>query len=237
MINTSGNVITAAELKTEILRRRYLSLLSKNDVFPSQKNWDYIIASRMQGLGGLLYHKYLVSLNTDIKDRVECHHCAIKNFPKYFDGLCYEEACSAIYSNLSSSGLEESIRFAEKYNLFDARRLLVLLESGHIDVVMKFLPLFKVEYDAGDLISMKMLLRKLRNLPELGCKSMVKGVFSSQMRYICPVGHVNPDDFDFCNTPGCGRNIFGLTKDDLAVIDAYENLIDVLEDMIRKGQA
>ena len=115
--------------------------------------------------------------------------------------------------------------------------MLVLLESGHIDVVMKFLPLFKVEYDAGDLISMKMLLRKLRNLPELGCKSMVKGVFSSQMRYICPVGHVNPDDFDFCNTPGCGRNIFGLTKDDLAVIDAYENLIDVLEDMIRKGQA
>ena len=60
MINISGNVITAAELKTEILRRRYLSLLSKNDVFPSQKNWDYIIASRMQGLGGLLYHKYLV---------------------------------------------------------------------------------------------------------------------------------------------------------------------------------
>lgn len=32
MINISGNVITAAELKTEILRRRYLSLLSKNDV-------------------------------------------------------------------------------------------------------------------------------------------------------------------------------------------------------------
>ena len=35
--------VSADELKAECLRRKYLVLLDKPDVFPSKANWDFII--------------------------------------------------------------------------------------------------------------------------------------------------------------------------------------------------
>ena len=226
--------ITAEQLQAELLRRRYVELLMNPDVFPSQKNWTYIISSEMGGdIAPLLYRKYLVSLATPTTDRVEHHLAAIREFPRYLAQLNYDDAVRAVYSDITTMP-DESLKLIHRFNLFSAQQLLRIVKTGDIEFAVNCLDVFKPEYTVDDLDSMMLLSEALGSLPERGYYDMAKGMLkSSSIRYICPRGHINsnPDD-SYCSRPDCGLDVRGLTREQNSSIVAYENMLDVLTDML-----
>jgi len=227
-----SKIIKAEDLQAEILRRRYIELLEKADVFPSQNNWDYIISTAMGGdIGRLLYRKYLVSMLTPTPDRVDCHLAAIREFPRYLEAVSYEDAVSAVFSDTDTLP-DETIKLIKRYKLFSAEQLHRLLDEGKIDIVIECLSVFKREYTCDDLMQMKSLLHCLRHLPETGRYEHIQNVFKSGVRYICPNGHINNQSAEYCSRPDCGLNIYGLTHEQTGLINAFENIVDVLDDML-----
>lgn len=227
--------ISSEALQAELLRRRYIELLEAHDVFPSQKNWDYIIKSAMGGeIGPLLYRKYLVSLLTPTVDRVDSHLAAIREFPRYLEAIGYDEAVNAVFSDVDTLP-EETLKLARKYRLFSPKVISRLIFDGRPGLAVEFLSVFKPEYTEADLREMQSLVRCLDNLPELGVVEMSKGVFKNGMRYICPEGHINNPDDEFCSRPDCGLDIHGLTRAQCESVDAYRHLVSVLADMLAEA--
>ena len=224
--------VSAEMLRAELLKRKYEILLEKADVFPSQKNWEYITSQGMTGkIGRLLYRKYIVAYLTPTVDRVDSHQTALREFPKYLFTLPYEDKISIIYSDTASAP-DETFRLAEKNQLFSCDAIYEMIALGDIDKAIKYLTLFKPVYTNSDYIKMKGLLRRFHSLPETGAIESVRGLFSSGLRYICPAGHSNSPDTRFCEHPGCGKDKFGLTLSMYQTIDSFENLVTVLGEML-----
>lgn len=224
--------ISADSLRAELLKRKYEVLLEKPEVFPSQKNWEYISEHGMAGkIGRLLFRKYIVAVLTPTVDRVDSHLLALREFPKYLASLPLQARIDIIYSDTDSIP-EETFKLAEKNQLFSCDAVYSMIEDGRLDKAIKYLGLFKPDYNNSDYIKMKGLVRRLRSLPELGCVQATRGLFSSGVKYICPDGHSNSPDTRFCEHPGCGKDIYGLTKPMYDAIEAFENLTEVLGEML-----
>lgn len=224
--------ISADLLRAELLKRKYEVLLEKADVFPSQKNWDYITSQGMSGkIGCLLYRKYIVANLTPMIDRVDSHQIAIREFPKYLSSLTYEEKVNIIYSDTDSLA-DDTFRLADKNQLFSCDAIYAMIDRGELDKAIRYLSLFKPAYTNSDYIKMRGLLRRLRTLPERGTIESSRGLFSSGLKYVCPSGHSNSPETRFCEHPGCGKDKFGLTSEMYQAIDSFENLVGVLGEML-----
>jgi len=223
--------VTAEELKVEELRLRYLQLIERPDVFPTRANWQFIASHAMRGLGHALYHKYLSALTIDDNDREGLHDIAIEEFPKYLKCIDREEAIEVIYSDLVTAP-EASMEIIRELNLFDANYLINMLNYGELSKVMMILDVYQPSYDAHDLEPMKELLERLENLPKVGVIQDVSGLFGSSRKYVCPAGHKNSPDIEYCSHPGCGMNKYGLTKADEAKIQIYRNRVSALDSLL-----
>ena len=111
---------------------------------------------------------------------------------------------------------------------FDSKQVLRIAENDPFKA-LKLLGVGKNSYTKEDIGYFKQIVSKYENLPNRGSYGMSKGgLFSkSQEIYICEHGHENDKDVEFCKN--CGKNIQGLTKEDLQRIDDIKLKIEVLE--------
>ncbi len=226
--------ITADELDAECLMRRYAELLKKPDVFPSKNNWNYITEHRMHRLSGLLYQKYADSENTPEKERGEFHQTALESFPAYLEKIGYTHAVETIFDESHRDKINLAVNLAVKLNLFNARGISRMLQTGHIRAAARMLAADQPEYTVEDLREMRLLLAQFANLPELGSmEKPILGLLGGQGKYICPNGHSNKADAEFCTQPGCRLNIKGLSPEEVECITAFADRIETLESMIR----
>lgn len=223
--------VTAEDIKVEELRLRYLELLERPEVFPTRANWEFISSHRMRGLGHVLYHKYLVALTIGDNDREELHDITIEEFPKYIKSIDREEALDAIFSDLSTVP-EASLELIRECELFDANYLINQLDCEELAVVMDLLDVYQPSYDEADLEAMKELLDRLETLPATGGVTQVNGLFGSSMKYVCPAGHKNTPEAEYCSHPGCGLNCRGLKKADVMKIELFRRRIQALENLL-----
>ena len=93
---------------------------------------------------------------------------------------------------------------------------------------------FQPDYGPDDLEDMRALLRLLRNLPEEGEMADGRGLLRRELRYVCPAGHVNAAEAQYCTHSGCGLNIYGLTREQAQAIDAFEERVDALGTLLDK---
>ncbi|GEM_PF-973284 len=226
--------VSADELNAECLRRRYLTLLEKAEVFPSEANWQFIIDNRMEGLGELLLRKYLVSWLMPEDKRSIYHRQAIRLFPEYLKTVDRQYALSVAYSDIESAP-DAFVSLVRETSLFDARQLRRMVEErGAVELVIQVLDVFQPEYTASDARAMRALLGALRALPKLGRVEERHGIFSRELRYYCPAGHSNPSGEAFCTREDCRLNIYGLTPEQAKAIDDYEARLEALESLLRR---
>ncbi len=225
--------VSAEALKAECLRRKYLTLLEKPEVFPSETNWNFIIDNRMTGIGRLLLRKYIVSRLMPEDNRSIYHRQAIRFFPEYLKAVPREYALDVVYSDYESDP-EGFVEIVRQTSLFDARKLLELVESrGAVETAISVLDVFQPEYTVADAKAMRALLIALRSLPKLGRVEERHGLFGHDLRYYCPAGHSNSTDVEFCTREDCRLNIFGLNPEQAKTIDDFQTRLDALEDMLR----
>ncbi len=226
--------ITAEDLRAECLKVRYSRQLPRPEVFPSDENWQYIISRSMTGIGAGLYRKYLVSWLMDESDRCDYHNAALQRFPEYMLAVPREYALNVVYGDIDSCAQATKHVIIES-KLFDARRLMELLgdeDTPRIGFVVECLCAYQPEYTAGDLAAMKMLLAALRDPDPFGEITQSRGMFGQTTKYICPHGHVNDVSEEYCHVEDCGLNIYGLTREQDAMIDEYETRVKALAKLL-----
>lgn len=228
----SAATVSADELNAECLSRKYAALLEKPEMFPSERNWQFIIDHRMENLGTLLYRKYLVSWLMPEQKRDAIHRYALKYFPEYVSAVSRPYAVKLIYSDFQSApeAFSEVVRTCM---LFDARQLHHMVVQGEVELVISLLDVFQPEYTVSDAQAMRTLLGALRALPKLGRIEESRNIFSHEMRYYCPAGHSNSTSIEFCTHDGCGLNIYGLTYDQQQNINDFSDRIDALDSLLR----
>ena len=224
--------VTAQELNAEVLKRKYLHLLENPDIFPSKKNWSFIIENNMYELALPLYKKYLTALSIEESERGTYHNDTIEIFPNYLEYIPRRYAIKALYSDTSTNA-KASTELAIKLNLFDIDGILDMLDRNEVRAAARMLMAMKPSYDTNDLDDLKDLLDDFLELPELGhYEGNSIGLLSSGERYICPKGHVNKENVEFCTHEGCNLNIKGLTPTEVECIDNYAQRIEILEEML-----
>ncbi len=224
--------ITAQQLNAEVLKRKYEKLLKNPDVFPSQKNWNYIIENNMYELAKPLYQKYLTAMNIDEDNRGDYHNDTIEMFPRYFEYIPRRYAIKALYSDTSTNA-KASIDLAIKLNLFDIDGILDMLDRDEIRPAARMLIALMPSYDTNDLDDLKDLLDDFLELPEIGhYEGNRLGLLSGGERYVCPKGHVNSADEEYCAHKGCNLNIKGLTHTEVECIETYAQRLEILEEML-----
>jgi uncharacterized protein YbjQ (UPF0145 family) len=116
-------------------------------------------------------------------------------------------------------------------NLFDTEQITKLADKN-LSFAIKLLSAQKDFYTCTDITEMKALLTKLDNLPDKGEMTEAKlGLFGKEQEtFICPNGHKNNKNKEFCSI--CGKNIKGLNKNEVDKIEQFRNKIKVLTDMI-----
>lgn len=223
--------VSSSDLKIENMRRKYSELLAQPEVFPSAENWDFIITNRLEGLGDGLYRKFLVSKLLDWNSRCDYHELAIANFPRYLKVVDRSYALDVVYSDVETAP-DAFIDLVENCELFDSGRIASIVDSGNVEVAVELLAAYQPEYDGDSVDAMQFLLNKFRNLPVIGTIEMRSGLFRSERRYICPDGHSNPCDVEFCQNEDCGKDIRGLTEVQRNLIEEFAKRIAILRDML-----
>ena len=224
-------MISADQLRAEELRLKYLELIKRPDVFPTLSNWQYITAHAMRGLGFGLYRKYLDALTIDEQDRAPLHDVAVEEFPKYLAAIDRREAVNVVYSDVDTSPAATA-DLIRRLGLFDAYNLIDLMDNGRTDFVMDVIDVYQPEYDYADLQPMEELLARIDALPTLGYVEERGGIFGRSEKYICPDGHANPADTEYCRHSGCGKNSRGLTSTQEGAVTAFLARIAALRSLL-----
>ena len=162
-----------------------------------------------------------------------------ERFPIILSVLPYEEAVQFIYNDYPNR-YERALPLIKENKLFCAKKVLELLQEGHMKLAIDLLEVEKSAYFDEDLKDMESILEYLNNLPDKGQITEVKaGAFSSKMveMYICPAGHKNDKDVEFCEHDYyCGLNIKGLTHRQLDAIHAFGDKVTVIKCMLHKAK-
>lgn len=141
-----------------------------------------------------------------------------------------EEITEIIYERLLQNNKEISKLIGE-CRLFSPSLVLKLAQQdAHLAIGV--LCCKKDYYTKEDLILMKQILEVLNSLPDTGKIEMIKGGLLSkdQEKFICENGHKNSKESEFCDT--CNRNIKGLHRDEVEIIDSFQKKIDILSDFL-----
>lgn len=221
--------ITADQLNTEEIRLRYLQLLRTPNLYPSRQQWDYIISKRMHGLARPLYAKYLDAMAVDDNDRQDLHDAIIEKFPEYLAAIPRSEAIEAVYSNVSTDS-DVAAELIRRCRLFDAEAMARLLAEGHTGFVISVIDVYQPEYGPADLLDMQALAAAIDALPRLGHIEQRKGLFSSSDKYICPNGHANNPDTEYCTS--CGLNARGLDEADEQRVQTFNARVEALRSLL-----
>lgn len=228
---TNFKSVSAEALKAECLRLRYAGLLVKPEVFPSENNWEYIISNRMEGLGQILYRKYLVSVLMPEKDRSIYHTVTLREFPRYIKAVSRDHALETVYGD-TTSDRESFVKLVYDCDLFDAGRILAIARGGDVALAVDLLKAFQPEYTHDDEVAMRRLHAFLTSLPELGRIETRRGLLGLERRYVCPAGHSNRPDGGYCSHEDCRLDIYGLTPEQNESIGEFGTRIDALAGLL-----
>lgn len=216
------SIIREESIKYNILRKIYMG----EDV--NIDDYEFLLYNPcLESLAGLvsLYIKY--ASNESYRSQ------SIEYIEKIIDQMPYEESCNIIYDKIVLNGcLFKLIKFAK---LFNPEKVLKIIKSDlHLGV--KFLAYDKKRYNVKDLSFMKEIQDILDNLPDLGKIETVKGgMFGKEsLKYICPKGHKNDVNNEFCTTCDCWMNIKGLTQQEVGIVNNFRNKVSILENLLTK---
>lgn len=221
------DVISAEYLMSERLKRKYLQRFAENH--PTSEDWEYILSHDMPELADVLYKAFISSNFKEVD--YEAGKVTQQNFPIYLSKLDYDKAVKVVYADVETAPRTSS-SLIKNLNLFHAASIFQLIKKNRYDIAIGLLDSDKATYTKDDLLDMKAIVEDFNNLPNVGSIQMVKGglLQKDSEKYICPNGHKNPSDTDFCIE--CGKNIKGLTQREMDAIADFAEKVEVLDQIL-----
>lgn len=232
--------ITWEILNKEYNKKKIIRKLNEN-IPISGEEWSFVQQNHINELIEPLFNYYLLCANQRTQElnygsgsiyaesqKPSWAISGIDNYKKYLSNLEYNNAIVYAYRDLSAFS-----DIITNNKLFNAGKILQIAKEGDIDTAISLLFVEKASYNDVDLIEMKSLYEYLNNLPEVGKKEEVKGgLFSSGgLRFVCSCGCKNNPEVVFC--ADCGKNIYGLTAEQVEEIKKFGELVDTLENLLQ----
>lgn len=231
---TSDNIqrigtVSANALSVELFKERWAT--RNKSLFPKQNELNFIMENGLWELAASLYDYYVIPRTYDGVRPID------EKFPIMLSAMGYNDIVKFIYKDYSSRR-SYAYSLIKDNNLFNAESILELLQDNHISEAIELLETEKTEYDDADVKAMENICAFLDNLHEQGKIEEVKGgLLSSKMveKYICPNGHKNDKEYEFCQEYGCGLNIKGLTYEEVNIINTFKDKVRIIKALLKKS--
>ena len=194
---------------------------------PTNEELKFIMDYNLWELAPSLY-EYFIEPNRGYESRP-----IDEIFPTILSLLSYDDAAQFIYNDYSSVK-ERTFPLIKENKLFCAKKILELMQEGHLDLAIELLETEKSIYARDDVKDMEAVVEYLDNLPDKGVIKEVKaGTFSSKMveMFICPDGHKSPKDAPACEH--CGLNIKGLSEKQVKIVQAFKDRVVVVKGLLK----
>lgn len=155
---------------------------------------------------------------------------SIQSFlPAYLKNLNPAIVSSVLYEKIEKNPEIISILIKESRS-FDPELTFGLLEKGDLHNGILTLESSKRTYTIEDLNKLNLLLNKIDNIPNTGKIESVKSLLGgTKEKFICEKNHQNDVDREFCQTDGCWKNIKGLRKSEVEMIEEFRLKIEGLK--------
>ncbi|MDE6301746.1 MAG: hypothetical protein K2M19_08520 [Muribaculaceae bacterium] len=225
--------VPASRLKIEEGRLRIADALARSDAYPSESDWDFIIENRLPGLVRPLYERYLAACMVTELDRDRCHELIETRFPEYLEVAPRHEAVEAIYDDLYTY-TDAAVHLIREARLHSAAHLANVLTGGDIHLCVSLMDFYQDEYSEDDVEDMERLLSLIDNLPAVPRVTRHRTLLGVADKYVCPAGHANHPDTEFC--VHCGLDARGLDSDEEDIITAYTLRTRALRNLIDNGE-
>lgn len=222
--------ISANRLNIELFKERWAN--RDTNIAPKQSELQFIMENGLWELAASLYDYYVTC--SRYSDEVSPIY---EKFPVIISAMNYNDIVKFIYKDYPLRRAY-AYNLIKNNNLFNAEQILRLLRDNHIDEAIKLLETEKTEYDEADVKVMEDICAFLDNLPERGKIEEVKnGLLSSKMveKYICPNGHKNDKEHEFCQEFGCELNIKGLTRTEVNIINTFKDKVRIIKSLLKKS--
>lgn len=221
--DTVPGVVDKDVLETAVRKKLYIEKLANGGDL-KETDWNFILSHDMCELDSYLkeyYDKYYGKDGISTEEQ----NC-MKYFPAYLATIGYDRAVKIVYNGIIPQTLIRQI------GIFNAKEIKKLIQEHGVTEYLGLLQTDKQSYNSDDLAEMKELADVLNNLPDQGRIEEVKGgLFSSGgMKFICVCGNKNPHDAEHCEM--CDRNIKGLTRREVRIINDYLTRVDTLEELL-----
>lgn len=93
----------------------------------------------------------------------------------------------------------------------------------------------KEYYSREDLTTLQRILNLLEAIPQKGKIELSKSLIGKpKEKYICPNGHTNDVEVEFCQNDNCGKNIKGLTRNEIQKIKNLQLRIESLNSIFNE---
>lgn len=232
---TSNNIqqvgtISTNKISVELFKERW-SARSKN-LLPTQKELNFIMENGLWELSESLYDYYVTP-----RGGYEEVRPIDEKFPIILSAMSYDDIIKFIYKDYSSRRIYAYTLIKEN-NLFNGEKILEFLHDNHTSEAIELLETEKNEYNEADAKIMEEICVFVDNLPDKGKIEEVKGgLLSSKMveKYICPNGHKNDKEFEFCQEFNCDLNIKGLTRAEVNIINTFKDKVRIIKTLLYKS--
>lgn len=236
--NTAGylnDYVSDEVLENEIIKNKVKILLNKNKL-PDNEHWNFLLNNPINDIVPVLLNQYIGALTTGTINYDQKGTLLANNLSAYLK-ICDESVVAdEMYSKVGESS--EIVKIIDEIHLFSPKHILKLIHEGNIGQAIKCLNIRKSVYTVNDLHLMESILIDLDALPDKGAIESVKGGLLSKAKekYKCPNGHLNPVEFEYCESQYCEQNIKGLTKSEVNKIEDFRNKVHLLRLMINQNK-
>lgn len=236
---SNGTLLDEEDLENAVLKYKIIQgLKNKKTAIISDDTKDYLFDHpTKEVVDELLDYYYVVKVSSSssgfatggvyVADETPKRVASnIKFINQYIGLIIDDEVLDKVYSKYSENSTY--VEIIEQSHLFDSKHVLQIAENDPYKA-LQLLAIKKGSYSKDDINYFKQIVSKYENLPNRGAIQMSKGgMFSkSQKQYVCEHGHANDEDVVYCKK--CGKNIQGLTKEDIEHINDLKLKIEALE--------
>lgn len=223
----SNKSISNEILVNELNKRQIINKIENNKLL-NQEEWYFLQQNQTPILTEKLLEKYLYAYDNSISINSVEGNIFNNGITNYFRVLDKATSINLLYEKLAKNPTH-IINLLKNNNLFSPEKVLNLINMGEFGMAIICLNIDKDNYSNIDLSQMNKIIESFENLENRGNIKLTKSLLGKDKeKYICPNGHSNEIESEFCETLNCLQNIKGLTKGQVEQIDNFKNKVDIL---------
>lgn len=225
-----AEAIDKEELTNETYRRIIINKVLKNNILPSEDDWEYIKQIPIPEIGKSLISSYIQIYNTI--DDADGKSLLKANIIPYLQCIGYENATRIIYPVINDIP-EKASEFIRKCYLFSPQKLYSMINTLDINKICDIIAADKEHFNKEDLIFMQKILEWFNSLPIIHKPTKKKGILGKEKDvWECSCGKTFDKESEYC--PHCGKNKIGLTFKQKESLDYFSQKVESLNYLLNE---